>query len=347
MADEATIARRRATLKNVAARAGVSTTTVSRALNGKTQSISPQTHQRVIDAARDLNYRPNSLAISLRKRTTRSIGLLVPDISDSYFHQVARAVEDTAHAAGYTLVLCNTDRLPAKEIEYVDLLGEKQVDGIIFAGGGVDDDRHLAGHIWAGTKLVVIGPHRIQAPSIRVDDRGSIAAAVGHLAQQGCRHIACIGGEPNWLIHQVRMEGFLQGLRENDLELEKRLVWPGNFRVDAGYNAIRAAISKRLHFDGVLAFNDYSALGAVKALRDAGFQIPSDVAVIGCDDIEFSTLMEPPLSSIAFPLQEFGRTAVRMLTSPQTNQEAVETVLFPFELRLRASSLRVAHLRQE
>ena len=221
-----------------------------------------------MDAARDLDYRPNSLAISLRKRSTKTIGLLVPDISDSYFHKVARAVEDTAHSAGYTVILCNTDRLPLKEVEYVDLLGEKQVDGIIFAGGGIGNDRHLAGHIWPGARVVVIGPHRMHVPSIRVDDEGAIAAAVAHLVEQGCRHLACIGGEPSWLIHRERMKGFLRGLRENDLDLDRSLVWRGDFGLDAGYSAVRHALNRRLHFDGLVAFNDYSALGAAKALRE-------------------------------------------------------------------------------
>ncbi len=329
-----------ATVRTVAARAGVSITTVSRVLNGKADAISEETRQRVLEASRELNYRPNSLAVGLRKGTTRTVGLIIPDISDSYFHLVARGVEDTAQAEGYTVVFCNADRIAEKERAYVEMLREKQVDAIIFAGAGIDGDRHLQDAVWPGAKVVLIGPHHLPYPALGVDNRAAIAAAVEHLAEHGCRRIACVTGRPDWLITQIRSEGYRQGLHEAGLEEDHRLVWESDFTVAAGEQAAARALQSGIAFDGVVAFNDYSAVGVMRALRNAGREIPNDVAVVGCDDIPLAALVEPQLTSLAFPLYEFGATAMRMVLEMAAGGPPPESVVFPFHLKVRASSLR-------
>lgn len=329
-----------ATVRTVAARAGVSITTVSRVLNGKTEAISEETRRRVLAAARELRYRPNSLAVGLRKGTTRTVGLIVPDISDSYFHLLARGVEDAAQAEGYTVVFCNTDRIPEKERRYVETLREKQVDALIFAGGGVAGDRHLRDAIWPGAKVVLIGPHRLNHPTVGVDNKAAIAAAVRHLAEQGYRRMACIAGRSEWLITRLRRDGLRKGLREAGLAEDPKLVWESGFTIAAGEEAITRALTAGLRFDGVIAFNDYSAVGAMRALKAAGRRVPDDVAVVGCDDIPLASLVEPQLSSLAFPLYDFGATAMRMVLEMAAGGETPESVDFPFELKIRGSSLR-------
>ncbi|MGD9734447.1 MAG: LacI family DNA-binding transcriptional regulator [Solirubrobacterales bacterium] len=338
---KSTVRRKRATVKMVADAAGVSPTTVSRVLNGKSDTLLEETRQRVFEAARQLSYRPNSVAVSLRKQMTLTIGLIVPDIANAYFHQLARGAEDVAVELGYTVVLCNTDRKPEKESMALELLGDKQVDGIIFTGGGVDGDAHVSERLEEDAKVVTIGPHRLPYPSIGVDDRAAVETAVLHLAEQGCKSIACIGGQPGWLIHQERMNGFEDGLRLANLKLDPELVWLSDMSVEAGWSTVRSALDRGLAFDGVIAFSDYAALSAIQALLERGVRVPEDVAVVGCDDTVFSTLVEPRLSSIAFSAYEFGAQATRMLVAMNEGKEVGRRVEFPFELHVRESSRRM------
>ena len=331
---------RRVTVRMVAERAGASITTVSRVLNSVPVAISASLRQRVLKAARDLDYRPNALAVSLRKGgVTKTIGLLIADISAPYFHVLTRGIEDAAQAAGYTVVLCDTDRDPGKELRYLDVLYRKQVDAIIFAGGGVDKDRHLRGRNWGPVKVVAVGPHTLPFPRVEVDNHAAIAAAVGHLAEQGCRRIACISGQRNWLISEVRREGFRQGLLAAGLAIDEQLELESSFSLESGEASTKRALDAGLAFDGLVAFTDEGAIGAMRALKAAGLRVPEDVAVVGCDDTRISPLVEPPLSSIAFPLRQMGAVAVEMILAMNAGL-AVEDRHFPFEMRLRASSLR-------
>lgn len=324
--------------KSVAERAGVSVTTVSRVLNGRGDAIPEGTRDRVLAAARELAYRPNSLAVALRKGATRTIGLIVPDISDAYFHQVARGVEDVAQPAGYVVIFCNTDRVADKELACVQLLDDKRADAIIFAGGGVNEEKHLAGYPWERISAVTIGPHRLPVPSVRVDDSGTIETAVEHLIKGGCKRILCIAGQQDWLISQARLTGYRRALEHAGLPVRRKLIAHGGFSQEAGYIATRRALSSRTDFDGIVAFNDYLAIGALGALHEEALRVPEDVAVIGCDDIPTASLVHPTLSSISFPQYEFGRSAMRIVLDMIAGEAVDEEITFPHHLAVREST---------
>lgn len=326
------------TAKAVAELAGVSVTTVSRVLSGQASAIPQETQDRVFAAARQLRYRPNSLARALRKGTTQSIGLIVPDISDAYFHQVARGVEDVAQAAGCVVILTNTDRVPAREEACVNLLLDKRVDGIVFAGGGIDDDTHLDGFDWSSTRVVTIGPHQLPFPSITVDDSAAISDAVHHLAEISCRRILCLAGQPNWLVTQRRLAGYRQAVAELGLDADPELVVYGDFTESAGEELTAKALAAG-SFDGVIAFNDYAAIGAMHALASAGVRVPDDVAVIGCDDIPVARMVHPALTSVSFSQYEFGRNAAEMILGSDP-LPAGQRITFPHELLRRHSTAR-------
>lgn len=313
-------------------------TTVSRVMNNRAVDISSQTRQRVLDAARELRYRPSSLAAALRKGYTRTVGLVVPDIADAYFHQIARGVDDAAQEAGYTMVLCNTDRIAAKERSCIEALYDQNVDAIIFAGGGVDDDAHLRDLPWDLMHVVTVGPHRLPFPSIRVDDAGTIKTAVGHLLDQDRRRILCIGGRENWLIHAERIEGYRQALAERGLECDPQLVVAGDFTVGAGYEAVRGAFAAGTEFDAVMAFNDYTAVGAMQALHEAGVDVPEDVPVVGCDDIPLASLVRPALTTVSFPQRDFGTAAMTAVLHLLAGRPVEAVTQFDYRLEVRASS---------
>jgi LacI family transcriptional regulator len=326
------------TAKAVAKRAGVSVTTVSRVLNGRTDDISDATRDRVLEAARALRYRPSSLAAALRRGYTRTVGLVVPDISDAYFHQIARGVDDVAQEHGYTVILCNTDREAAKEHAAIEALYDQNVDAMIFGGGGVDDDAHLRDLPLDLMNVVTVGPHRLSFPSIGVDDTGAIHTAMDHLLGQGRRRVLCVGGRDNWLIRGERIEGYRQALREHGLAYDPALVFSGDFSITAGYDAVRHAIDAGTHFDAVMAFNDYTAVGAMQALHEFGRRIPEDVAVVGCDDIPLAALVRPTLSSVSFPQREFGAAAMRTVLDLRAGRPVQPVTQFDYFLHVRDSS---------
>lgn len=326
------------TAKAVAQRAGVSVTTVSRVINGRGDDISEETRKRVLEAARALRYRPSSLAAALRRGYTRTVGLVVPDIADAYFHQIARGVDDVAQEHGYTVVLCNTDRQAAKERAAIEALYDQNVDAMIFGGGGVDDDAHLCDLPWEHMDVVTVGPHRLPFPAIRVDDTGTIRTAMGHLLEQGRRRVLCVGGHDNWLIRRERIEGYRQALSEHGLAYDEALVFSGDFSISAGYDAVRDAMDAGTHFDAVMAFNDYTAVGAMQALQELGRHVPEDVAVVGCDDIPLASLVRPTLSSVSFPQREFGAAAMRAVLDLRAGRPVQPVTQFDYVLQVRDSS---------
>jgi DNA-binding LacI/PurR family transcriptional regulator len=326
------------TAKAVAARAGVSVTTVSRVINNRADDISPETRARVLKAAKALRYRPNSLAAALRKGQSNTVGLIVPDISDAYFHQIARGVDDVASAAGYTILLCNTDRDPEKEKESIRVLYDRSVDAIIFAGGGVNSDRHLSDLPWDQVNVVTVGPHVLPFPNIRVDDAGTIRMAMEHILAQGCTRVLCIAGADSWLISSERARGYREALEAAGIPYDDDLMMSGDFGLESGRAAIDRAIEAGIQFDAVMAFNDYTAAGASSALQKHGRRVPEDVVVVGCDDILLARLVTPALTSVGFPQYSFGTAAMKTALDLIEGRPVEPVTTFDYRLAVRASS---------
>lgn len=320
--------------REVAERAGVSLTTVSRVLRGKGADTIPEsTRARVIEAANAVGYRPNALALALRRGVTETIGLVVPDISDSHFHRIARGVEDVAQRAGYSVLFTNTDRIVEREIHAVNTLLDKRVDGIIFAGGGISGDAHLATVAWGKTRVVGVGPRGFDIPTVHIDSRGAIGDAVGHLAQLGRRRLLCLAGRPEWLTSAERLDGYRRAVAAHGLADDPSLVRHGTFARDDAERRVREAVAAGIRFDAVVAFNDYCAFGALRALSGLGLRVPEDIAVIGCDDIPESDLLG--VSSVNFNQYGMGVTAARLVMGEQLDPS--ETI-HPHSLTIRSST---------
>jgi LacI family transcriptional regulator len=329
---------KRVSARDVAALAGVSVTTVSRVLNDKGDDLAEATRERVRAAARELGYQANAAAVALRRGRTGTIGLVVPDIGDQYFHRIARGIEDTVRPEGYGIVFCNTDRVVAREAEAVELLLGKSVDGIVLCGGGIGADRHLRSRNWAGTRVVTIGPHMLDLPAVTVDDVGAIAALVEHLADGGRRRILCLAGDEHWLVSQERLAGYRKAVTELGLDDDPALVVHSGFAAEDGEAGVQHALDGGIRFDAVLAFNDYSALGAANALEQRGLRIPDDVAVAGCDDIDFASFARVPLTSVRFPTYDMGQAAVGLVLPDGATAHDHPTTSFGYELRIRRST---------
>jgi LacI family transcriptional regulator len=316
----------RVTLRDIAREAGVSVTTVSHALND-TRSVSPQARERVAAVARRLNYRPNSIARSLRSGTTRAIGLMIPDSSNPFFAEIARAIEDIGFETGRSVILCNTDGNIKKEQAYVDVLIGIKVDGVIYIASGGNEKEPLDELINAGVPLVV-ADRELTGPAvdiIMVDNERGAYAATDYLGNLGHRRIACIAGPGTIAPSQARVRGYQQALAHHHLKYRKELVEEADFRFTGGEAAMERLMRVQPRPTAVFACNDMMAIGALRAIRRAGLKVPSDLSVVGFDGIPLAATVDPPLTTITQPTAELARVAMKCLVGRIERQSESRT----------------------
>ncbi len=311
------------TIRDVASHAGVSVATVSRVINNSPHKVHRATRQRVLRTVSRLGYHPNIVAQGLRRGTSRSIALIVPDISNPFFPAIARGVEDVARRHGYALLLGNTDGDAEREHAYLDILRKRWVDGVLFASAG-GDDRHLRALRADGVPAVLIARDAADGAidTVVVDSFAGMRLATSHLLRLGHRRIAYIGGPHALSVARERRRGYRQALCDFNVRPDPSLIVAGDFRVDGGRAAVRRLLARRRAFTAVVAANDLTAIGALEALRAAGRRIPDDVAVVGFDDIPFAAFVDPPLTTVAQPTYRLGALAMERLLALM-NGEAV------------------------
>src|SRR3954447_12186282 len=270
-----------ATIREVAEQAQVSVSTVSHVIN-RTRFVDSETQERVRQAISTLGYRPNLLARSLRRRETRTIGLLVPDNANPYFAEFARVIENAGFAEGYSVILCNSDRSEAKEETYVDVLLAKQVDGLVVISSTERIDL-LQRVLDVGVPLVVVDRNLtgLSVSQVLVANEQGGYLAGRHLVELGHRRVGCIGGpsegNPSW----DRVLGFKRALAEAGVSLPPQAIVAGDFRYTGGEAGMRALLEHNRGLTAVFASNDLMAIGAMITLRQAGLRVPEDVSVIG------------------------------------------------------------------
>jgi len=303
-----------ATIRDVASRAGVSTATVSRALRGQT-NVDPATRLTVEDAAKALRYRPSGVARSLKLRSTRTIGLIVTDIENPYFPQIVRAVEDAARDRGYSVILADGRRDPEREIESLEVLAEREVDGLIIAST-VLTKRHRARIRDLPCPIVIVNSTSTVSavPAVASDNEGGGALAARHLLSLGHRHLAYITvppGEPGAV--QERVAGVRHAVAQCADRQAELVVVSGAEGVAGGDDAARQALETAPSTTALICSNDLTAIGAIRGLRSLGLAVPADVSVIGFDDIEIAPHLDPALTSIRQGTDEMGTWALAML----------------------------------
>jgi LacI family transcriptional regulator len=335
---------RYATIQDVAARAGVSISTVSRYVTGAV-AVEPGTAERVREAIAALGYRPNLLARSFRRRETRTIGLLVPDNSNPFFAEVARAIEDAGFAEGYSVILGNSDLSPVKQEAYIDVLLAKRVDGLILASSGliptVDGHDAVERILAAGVPCVVVDRDLGETPvdQVLVDNAEGGSFVGEYLAGLGHRHFACVVGPSDLTPSAGRIAGFRRALADAGVEVPAEALVRGNGRVDGGAAAARQLMARNVEFTAVFAFNDQMAAGAAAALQRAGRRVPDDVSVVGFDDIPQASATFPALTTVAQPIAEMSKSGVRLLLERIAHRDApFQRIVLPTRLVIRESS---------
>ncbi|HEY8362023.1 MAG TPA: LacI family DNA-binding transcriptional regulator [Tissierellaceae bacterium] len=327
------------TIKDIAKLANVSIATVSRVINNKPGGVSEETRKRILELVKELGYQPNAIARSLVTKKTKTIGLIIPDISNPFFPDIARGVEDGAYMYGYNVFLCNTDDNLAKESEYINALKEKYVDGIIFTSSSIPKHEHMVALIKSGIPVVIID-RRIDFEDVYgvfVDNYEGGYIATKYLIDLGHRRIACIAGPLHTTTAKDRLEGYKKALMESGISIEEELIFEGDYKINSGIVGAEKVLQHKI--TAIFACNDLMAYGAYKTIKSLGYKIPDDVSVIGFDDIQLSQILEPQLTTIKQPAYDMGLTAASMLIKLVEGQKLNKRVInFKPRLIIRRST---------
>ncbi|MBW5444713.1 catabolite control protein A [Cohnella sp. CFH 77786] len=327
------------TIYDVAREAGVSMATVSRVVNNN-PNVKPQTRKKVYEAIERLGYRPNAVARGLASKKTTTVGVVIPDIANANFAEVARGIEDIANMYHYNIILSNADKRKDKEIRVVNTLLEKQVDGLLFMGGVVTDE-HLQAFNTSNVPIVLCATtdEKGTMPSVDIDHEGASFDAVTKLIEEGHRDIAMISGtlqDPAG--GYARFQGYKRALEKAGITYREDYVRVGNYRYESGVEATEYFLHLSDRPTAIFAATDEMAIGSIHCLQDAGLTVPEDVSVISVDNSRMASMVRPLLTTVAQPMYDIGAVSMRLLTKLM-KKESVENarVTLPHELIMRRS----------
>lgn len=302
-----------ASIKDVAKEAGVSIATVSRVLND-VDVVNEETKKKVQEAIKKLGYRPNIVARSLKTQKSRTIGIIIPDISNQFYPEIVRGAEDVANIYDYNIILCNTDLDPEKEKEYLRVLKEKMVDGAIYMSNSLEPETiELVKSLELPIVLVETTDKNNTFPSVTIDNEEAAFEGTEYLIKKGNKRIAYIGIHED-AVHAAayRFSGYKQALSKNNIALNENILYFAGLKAADGYDAINEILKKE-KIDAVFCASDELAMGAINALREKGVNVPEEVDVIGFDDIYSASIFYPKLTTVAQPMYDMGSVGMRML----------------------------------
>jgi LacI family transcriptional regulator len=303
------------TLEQLAKVAGVSVSTASRALNKSKHTVNEETRNRILTLAKQLDYRPNMVARSLKTERTHTIGIIIDDIASPFGPVITRGIQDYLKEYGYFSVLINGDWNPEVEIQAVHDLISRSIDGIIFVESWLREANptlDLANKPYVFVHRLFGGVHH---NSVGVDEHYGAKLAIQHLAKLGHHRIAYINGPRGWYAAEQRLIGYRETLSEYGLPFDPELVLEGNWEIQSAYPAARRFLELKKRPTAIFAANDLMALGAIYAIQEAGLRVPEDIAVVGYDDREIASLSQPTLTTVRLPCYEMGQASAKLLLS--------------------------------
>ncbi|OOF09417.1 MULTISPECIES: HTH-type transcriptional repressor PurR [Salinivibrio] len=316
-----------ATIKDVARLAGVSTTTVSHVIN-KTRFVAEKTTEKVWQAVEELNYAPSAVARSLKCNTTRTLGMLVTKSTNPFFAELVHGVEDYCYKQGYTLILCNTEGNLEKQRDYLRMLSEKRVDGLIVVCSDLNEDLMLLLEKKRDLPMVVMdwGSHHIDTD--RIEDNAELGGylATKHFIDNGHTRIGCISGQMDKNTCKHRLNGYFRALKEANIPVNENWLIEADFEADQAQIAAKQLATMSDRPTAVFCFNDIMALAAISTFNEHGLKVPDDISVIGYDNIDLTEYFSPPLTTIHQPKRRLGKTAVKLLLARIANNETQQQV---------------------
>ena len=328
-----------ATIYDVANRVGVSLATVSRVVNGNS-NVRDSTKRKVLDAIEELGYHPNAVARGLASKKTTTIGVVMPDVTDMYYAELARGIDDVANMYHYDVLLTNTDEDPVRETMAVNNLSSKQVDGIIFMGNELD--REVLNTIAAADAPVVLAgsvDSEGKLPSVNINYVNAIQEATETVINHGHRRVALVTGPMSHAINRLhRLVGYQAGLEAAGIEFDEGLLFTAHQDYAAGMQIAEKVLQAGAN--AVIAYDDEVALGIMNYVQEHGQRVPEDFEIIPSNDTKFAIVTRPELTSIGQPKYDIGAVAMRMLTKLMNNEIIDDTqVQLPHTLERRGTTL--------
>lgn len=326
------------TIMDVAIRAGVSKATVSMVLNKKDSSISLETRERILKVIEEIGYIPSSVARSLSTNKSGTIGIILPDIINPFFSQMARAIEDAASELKYNVIFCNTDNNEEKEDMYVKLLISKQVDGVILISGG--KSRSSIEILKSNNISFVLVDRYIEGYEeelgVYTRNKEGVEEGMKYLYNQGKRRIAFVSGSSKLYVFKQRLKGYESFMKEKEI-FDKSFIFKGDISLQGGMDATERILDSCPEIEAIFYSNDVMALGGIKVLIRRGYNIPKDIGVIGFDNIQMTEFIEPELTTVAQPIYDIGKASCELLVSHINGEEVEKQKFFGTSLIVRGT----------
>jgi LacI family transcriptional regulator len=328
------------TIYDVAREANVSMATVSRVVNGN-PNVKPTTRKKVLEVIERLGYRPNAVARGLASKKTTTVGVIVPDISNTVFAELARGIEDIATMYKYNIILSNSDQNKDKELHLLNTMLGKQVDGLVFMGGNITEE-HVEEFQKSPAPIVLAGSIEKtgKIPAVNIDYEQAAYDAVKTFIEHGHKQIAIVIGPLAEPINSEKwLAGYKRALSESGIEYNEDLVAEGDYTYDSGIEAFEKLLEAENKPTAIFVGSDEMALGVVHGAEDKGFSIPEDFEVITSDNTKLALMVRPQLTTVVQPLYDIGAVAMRLLTKLMNKEEVDnQTVILPHRIEMRNST---------
>ena len=329
------------TIYDVAREANVSMATVSRVVNGN-PNVKPTTRKKVLATIERLGYRPNAVARGLASKKTTTVGAIIPDISNIFFSELARGIEDIATMYKYNIILSNSDSKKENELQLINTMLEKQVDGILFMGGNITDE-HIQQFKTSSVPVVLAATYDSsnEIPSVNIDYELAAYEATKELVNNNeNKQPAFVGSLRETVVNSLKYEGYVRAVRESNIEFNEDLV----FTIDSSYDEGLAVAEKLIELDSkpssVFVTSDEVAIGVIHGFQDRGHNVPEDIQVFGFDNTKLAKMVRPTLSTVVQPMYDIGAVAMRLLTKYMNKEEVTDkNVVLPHRLEKRDSTL--------
>lgn len=327
------------TIYDVAREANVSMATVSRVVNGS-PNVKPSTRKKVLETIERLGYRPNAVARGLASKKTTTIGAIIPDISSVFYSELTRGIEDIATMYKYNTILSNSDQDQEKEINLINTMLEKQVDGILFMGGEITEE-HINQFRTSSAPVVLAATHDASntLPSVNIDYERAAYEATTQLMNEEKTQPAMIIGNEKIQSNSIKLKGYLRALEEANIDIDEDLIIYGDGNYNGGIKSAEKLVNLSNRPDKVFVTTDEVAVGVTHGIHDAGLRVPDDVEVFGFNNTRVAKMVRPTLTTVVQPIYDIGAVAMRLLTKYMNNEEVQEkNVILPHRIIERGST---------
>lgn len=327
------------TIYDVAREANVSMATVSRVVNNN-PNVKPTTRKKVLETIKRLGYRPNAVARGLASKKTTTIGAIIPDISSIFFSELVRGIEDIAKMYNYNIILSNSDQNKDHEIQLINTMFEKQVDGILFMGGNVTEE-HIEQFETSSVPVVLAATYdeTEKIPSVNIDYEAAAYEATKFLIDRGHKHPAFVSGQENIQSNVFKYKGYIKALEETGISINEDFIIRDGYSYDAGIASVNRLLDLSEKPTAVFVASDEMALGVIHGAQDKGFHVPDDIEVFGFNNTRLATMVRPTLSTVIQPMYDLGAVAMRLLTKYMDKEDVTESkVILPHRIVERNST---------